>query len=765
VPKFPLDPRLVASPLLASTCVTALLLGAAPAQAGQNITTPQMSGTNPAGQATTSILITGTTVTGAVANAGTISPGTALVTRTVALAVTNSTIGGGISNTGTINASGGNDHFATSIVLTSSTVSGGITNGGTITTSDANVNRVNRAIGILIGNSTVSGGIANTGTISVSAGNNGRATGIFVIGSTVSGGITNMGMISAGAGAGISVQMGTVSGGITNAGVISSNFTGIGLFSGSTVSGGITNNGTIDSAHFGFLIVDGGNSISGDIVNRGTINISGAGFASGIGITVTTISGGIINSGAISVMASTTTNSGDVSALGIDVNDGVSVPNGVTNTGVITVTANGNAVAGSLISGIFARNGTTQGQIQNTSIGGGITNSGTILVSDANTRVSGIEIGETSVANGFVFPNGATVQLLGGTITGGITNSGAIIASGKTSTGIFIHDGATVSGGITNSGAITASASGRAVGIAIGGVSQGILSGGTVSGGITNSGTIISSGKTGTGIALSGGATLSGGITNLGTIAGNTAAIDISGEGTPTTITQSAGALIGSVVGSGNANADVLNFTGGRIVLSPTQRVAGFGSFTQTGGTLVLGVTPSTAPGTFASVSGGTVNLRGGTLQVLPQGNLGAFAATQTFRDIITGRNSLSGSFASVTTPAPFFTASVAPDATTADALDLTLALNRVALAASAQDLTQDGRLGATNSSKPRRRSPPRSWAWREAGSRRPASPSAAMPHSSARASAWSFPPTPRCSSITTAASPHACRSIRSRAG
>ncbi|MBV8961502.1 MAG: hypothetical protein JOY97_00235 [Hyphomicrobiales bacterium] len=42
--------RLVASPLLASTCVRALLLGAAPAQAGQNITTPQASVTNPAEQ-------------------------------------------------------------------------------------------------------------------------------------------------------------------------------------------------------------------------------------------------------------------------------------------------------------------------------------------------------------------------------------------------------------------------------------------------------------------------------------------------------------------------------------------------------------------------------------------------------------------------------------------------------------------------------------------------------------------------------------------
>jgi len=98
VPKFPLDPRLLASPLLASTCVAALLLGTAPAKAGQVFTTPQASVTNPAGQATTSIVITGTTVTGAVANAGTISPGTLVGANTAALAVTNSTIGGGITS-------------------------------------------------------------------------------------------------------------------------------------------------------------------------------------------------------------------------------------------------------------------------------------------------------------------------------------------------------------------------------------------------------------------------------------------------------------------------------------------------------------------------------------------------------------------------------------------------------------------------------------------------------------------------------------------
>ena len=61
--------------LLATTSVAALLL-AAPAQAGQTITNQTVATvTNPAGKATTSIVITGSTVTGAVTNAGTITPG------------------------------------------------------------------------------------------------------------------------------------------------------------------------------------------------------------------------------------------------------------------------------------------------------------------------------------------------------------------------------------------------------------------------------------------------------------------------------------------------------------------------------------------------------------------------------------------------------------------------------------------------------------------------------------------------------------------
>ena len=96
-------------------------------------------------------------------------------------------------------------------------------------------------------------------------------------------------------------------------------------------------------------------------------------------------------------------------------------------------------------------------------------------------------------------------------------------------------------------------------------------------------------------------------------------------------------------------------------------------------------------------MSAGTINLRGGTLELLPQASSPSRSphrgppstATPSWRN-----PPLSGSFANVTTPITLFQASVAPDATTPNALDATLALSPSGLAASAQDVTQDARLG-----------------------------------------------------------------------
>jgi hypothetical protein len=178
--------------LLTTTSVVALLLGA-PAQAGQTITNQTVATvTNPAGQATTSIVITGSTVTGAVTNAGTITPGKQAnvgdLTVTIALTVLGSTIGGGIANSGTINAnSSGSSAFA--INITGSTVSGGIANSGTIKATSG----ASQAIGLFL-SGDIFGDIVGAGTsdtVTIDPTNN--ANNVFTYGNTISGvGATNI---------------------------------------------------------------------------------------------------------------------------------------------------------------------------------------------------------------------------------------------------------------------------------------------------------------------------------------------------------------------------------------------------------------------------------------------------------------------------------------------------------------------------------------------------------------------------------------------
>jgi hypothetical protein len=110
--------RGVAPSLLATTSVAALLLGSlSPASAGQSFTNRSVASiSSPQGQATTSIVISGSTVTGAVSNAGTISPG-----NPGALVIDTSTVGGGIVNSGAISASGAGQ--VTGVSIGQSTVS------------------------------------------------------------------------------------------------------------------------------------------------------------------------------------------------------------------------------------------------------------------------------------------------------------------------------------------------------------------------------------------------------------------------------------------------------------------------------------------------------------------------------------------------------------------------------------------------------------------------------------------------------------------
>ncbi|MBV8426424.1 MAG: autotransporter outer membrane beta-barrel domain-containing protein [Hyphomicrobiales bacterium] len=180
-------------------------------------------------------------------------------------------------------------------------------------------------------------------------------------------------------------------------------------------------------------------------------------------------------------------------------------------------------------------------------------------------------------------------------------------------------------------------------------------------------------------------------------IIGKPTAISLLGETGVATVTEEGGTVEGSIIGSGIARGDVLNLRAGEIILSGAQSISGFGTYNQSGGILVFDVTQSTAAGTYPTLNAGTINLRGGTFEIAP--DAASFQAlaiqhTTVFKNVIMADPPLSGGFASVTSAIPFFTASLSPDSTTPNALDATLLLNETALAASAQDLTQDWRLG-----------------------------------------------------------------------
>jgi hypothetical protein len=156
--------RLPISSLLATTSVAALLFALPTGAlggpgAGQSVNNQTVATvTNAAGQSITSIVITNSTVTGAVTNAGTITPGKlTLGPSPAAIFLDASTVNGGVLNSGTINAVV-NQNNARAFGIGASSVAGGITNTGTIFGSTdaiillgANGVTVTQAAGALIG--------------------------------------------------------------------------------------------------------------------------------------------------------------------------------------------------------------------------------------------------------------------------------------------------------------------------------------------------------------------------------------------------------------------------------------------------------------------------------------------------------------------------------------------------------------------------------------------------------------------------------------
>ncbi len=623
-------------------------------------------------------------------------------------------------------------------------ISGGITNAGTITASLSHMAALT-ATAVSAARSNASA----TGLIATASGGVANASMTAAGGGSINGNITNSGsiMVSAAGDTTVTAPANSVTSASTSVfGLFVSANGGSSPVSatqavarGGNFAGNITNAGTITAS-----VVASENGSGQNFATAGAVGFSaGGGVGRGMGGTLTSA---ILNSGtitatasgsgnAIGVFAPATTNIVDATGIAANANGGVSdaagggalVTTSITNAGLVSVSAKAVAQILPFASGISisANGGVAQSSAARSTGGvfrGDVVNNGTIVANSTSTATAANAQAITAFAGGGS-ATAAKSSAAGGTLIGNVVNNGMIAVSvSGTSTGSIPASGVgiiigfgnsveknggvatpgTIIGSVLNAGTIQVSASGqgeRAIGIAVGTATKAIVHTGVFTGAIVNSGTVSAlgtGGAVGTGIAVV--VPVPGGITNTGTITGNTAAIDLSQEiGGATVVNQAGGALVGSVIGSGNSKADVLNLTGGRIVLSPTQSIAGFGTYTQTGGTLVLGVTQSTVAGSFASLSAGTINLRGGTLELAPQTNsLFALAAqgTTVYRNIVAADPPLSGNFASVTTPITLFQVSLSPDATTPNSLDATLALSPSGLAASAQDLTQSLRLG-----------------------------------------------------------------------
>ncbi len=468
-----------------------------------------------------------------------------------------------------------------------------------------------------------------------------------------------------------------------------------------------------------------GSLFSGGLSNGGTISASGtAGARIGVGAYVTgllvtagTFAGPIVNSGKIMASASASACCGVAAARGLAITNAAAfgtnrAGGGIVNTGTIAGTA-------TITSGICCGSAVARGVSASLStFNGGITNSGSIIATAM--VMSGAGSSNTAKATG-LFVSAST-------FIGSIVNSGLISASATVNAcgtaiarGISILANNTFAGGITNSGTIIAQATGNAnsrCGNAIGI----LVSGAGFTGNIINSGTIaglvnVSDGY-GAGIAVASGAHAT--ITNSGLVKGSVYGIDLSNEGAASVINQtggtiaslgccgaainlsshadtvniSGGAIVGNIQGGGTAN--IVNVNMGSGTFSYAGSILNVGTVNLNSGTLLLQnltaagvstlnynqaagsilaleVSPgTTAASNHASLSAsGTISLASGSTFQAFEGSFAWTPGTYTYAGVVAG-GAIAGSFTSVTSNSPFFTATLAQGGTS-DNLTLTM--------------------------------------------------------------------------------------------
>ena len=472
---------LLASGLLISTAVAALLMGSAAARAA----------CDPAAADNVTAICTGTTI-----NQGTGAPGTSLdvngygsvlVGNLNVTIVPGATVAGAnaginadsatVANSGTVTGDSAGISANTVAVTNSGTITGGdygirastatVTNSGTVTGGAYGIDAVNTAS--VTNSGSITGGnygiVANTANVTNSGSITGAAfSGVYtdntatvtnsgsITGSdygirATTANVTNSGTIIGG-GRGISADTATVansgniSGGfygiyattitVTNSGTI----TGASLYGIATSTANVTNSGTITGGDYGIR------ASTANVINSGTI--TGADFA-GIHVnnTATVTNSGFITGGDNGIRASTVDviNSGTIT--GTDFYGVYAINTAVTNSGLITggdygisaSTANVNN-SGTVTGGTRGINALVTANVINSgSITGGnygivantanVTNSGSITGSDYGIRATTANVTNSGTITGSI----DGVSLI---TTGNIINSGTIVGTNGT---------------------------------------------------------------------------------------------------------------------------------------------------------------------------------------------------------------------------------------------------------------------------------------------------------------------------------------------
>ncbi|MGC1778474.1 MAG: autotransporter domain-containing protein [Xanthobacteraceae bacterium] len=352
-----------------------------------------------------------------------------------------STFAGGISNSGTVAAREGIAAFDFSIF------SGGVGNSGTISAADAGI--------VIVDASTFAGGISNSGTISAA-----RYGIIFSnvnqFSSSNGGGISNSGTISAAGFVGVYViEISSFAGNISNSGTISAGVTGIEVWDGSTFAGDISNSGTISAGDYGIRVLEY-TSFAGGISNSGKITAN-TGIAIGSGVTFAAGSA-IVNSGTITGTGGTAINLASATTpVTVDITGGTIVGN-MAGAGI----ASGDTLNFTLGDGTFTYNSSfTNFDTVNVNSGmvvlNGASNSAAMVNVNSGGTLAGNGTIDPPMANGVMINSGGTLEpgtpgTAGGTltITGGLTfTSGADYEIQLTPTA---HTSATVSGNLALGG-------------------------------------------------------------------------------------------------------------------------------------------------------------------------------------------------------------------------------------------------------------------------------------------------------------------------